>query len=111
MHLLFSYGTLQSKKIQLDLFGRTLTGTPDTVEGYRLGKLKIIDADVILENETDYYLIAEISNNTNDQIEGVLFEISQEELEQADVYEGMDYKRIKTTFISGKKGWIYIANN
>lgn len=110
MHLLFSYGTLQLEKVQIESFGRLLKGHKDSLKGYVLGQLKITDPDVLAKSEKEFHPIAEISTNNNDQIDGVLFEITQKELDQADAYEVSDYKRIEATFNSGKKGWIYIAN-
>lgn len=108
MHLLFSYGTLQFEKVQIESFGRILKGENDTLMGYKLGELKITDPDVLAKSEKEFHPIAEISENKNDLVEGMLFEITQEELDQADAYEVSDYKRIEAQFTSGKKGWIYI---
>lgn len=47
MPSLFSYGTLRQSDVQLATFGRLLDGTPDTLVGYRLGKIEITDLDVI----------------------------------------------------------------
>lgn len=49
------------------------------------------------------------SENGNDFVEGMVFEISGEELLQADKYEVEDYRRISVTLESGKKAWIYIS--
>ncbi len=110
MHLLFSYGTLQLEKVQLESFGRILKGANDSLKGYKLGQLKITDPDVLAKSEKEFHPIAEMSDNSNDQVEGMLFEITQQELDEADAYEVDDYKRIEATFTSGKKGWIYVAN-
>ncbi|MGY5352752.1 gamma-glutamylcyclotransferase family protein [Wenyingzhuangia sp. IMCC45533] len=110
MHLLFSYGTLQLEKVQLESFGRLLQGSKDSLKGYKLGQLKIVDPDVLAKSEKEYHPIAEISDHNHDEVQGMLFEITQDELEQADAYEVSDYKRIEATFTSGKKGWIYVAN-
>jgi len=108
MHLLFSYGTLQLEKVQIESFGRILKGDHDALEGYKLGQLKITDPDVLAKSEKEYHPIAQFTNNPEDKVEGMLFEITQEELDQADAYEVDDYKRIEATFTSGKKGWIYV---
>ena len=107
-HNLFSYGTLQLEKVQIESFGRILKGQKDRLIGYRLGKLKITDADVLAKSEQEFHPIAIPSEDENDYIEGVLFEISTEELVQADSYEVSDYKRIEAMFESGKLGWIYV---
>ena len=109
-HLLFSYGTLQFEKVQLESFGRILTGHQDSLQGYALGQLKITDPDVLAKSEKEYHPIAQFTDKPNDKIEGMLFEITQEELDQADAYEVDDYKRIEATFASGKTGWIYVEN-
>lgn len=49
------------------------------------------------------------SENSNDCVEGMVFEISGEELLQADKYEVEAYRRILVTLESGKKAWIYIS--
>jgi len=109
-HLLFSYGTLQLQKVQLESFGRLLKGESDVLKGYLLGKLKITDPDVLAKSEKEYHPILEISNNAKDEVKGMIFEITDEELAQADAYEVSDYKRIEATFVSGKKAWVYVAN-
>ena len=38
----------------------------------------------------------------------MLFEVTDNEIAQADEYEVNDYKRIQTTFKSGKIGYIYV---
>ena len=110
MHFLFSYGTLQLEKVQIESFGRLLNGEYDSLKGYLLGQLKITDPVVLAKSEKEYHPIAKLTNNTNDEVQGMLFQITQEELDQADAYEVDDYKRIEATFTSGKKGWIYVEN-
>jgi gamma-glutamylcyclotransferase (GGCT)/AIG2-like uncharacterized protein YtfP len=105
---LFSYGTLQLEKVQLESFHRKLEGNPDILQGYKLGQLKITDEDVLAKSGTDYHPIAIKSNKQEDHIKGILFQISKEELKQADLYEVADYKRIKVTFRSGIEGWVYV---
>ena len=106
---LFSYGTLQKDKVQLKLFGRLLNGTKDALKGYKLSKLEIKDESVLSTSEQKYHLIASPSNNKDDTIEGIVLQISDEELLIADEYELDDYKRVKVVLESGKEAWIYVA--
>jgi hypothetical protein len=41
MEQLFSYGTLQSKEIQMQVFNKLLSGTEDQLAGYKLKDLQI----------------------------------------------------------------------
>lgn len=106
--LLFSYGTLQLEKVQLESFGRKLKGTEETLFGYKLEQLKIKDKTVLEKSEQEFHPIAVPSKDPNDNIKGILFEISNVELKQSDLYEVSDYKRVKSIFASGKHGWVYV---
>ncbi|MEM6685037.1 MAG: gamma-glutamylcyclotransferase family protein [Bacteroidota bacterium] len=105
---LFSYGTLQLENVQLESFGRVLSGTKDTLIGFTVKQLRITDEAVLALSQEEFHPIAIQTNNKKDMISGTLYEITSEELAQADQYEVSDYKRVEATFQSGKKGWIYV---
>ncbi|NIF04664.1 gamma-glutamylcyclotransferase [Chryseobacterium sp. Tr-659] len=106
---LFSYGTLQKEQVQMETFGRLLHGEKDVLSGYRLDMIEITDAEVLRKSGQKYHPVLNFSGNEEDEIEGILFEVTETEILQADEYEVDDYKRIETTFKSGKKGFIYIG--
>ena len=106
---LFSYGTLQIEKVQLELFGRRLQGTGDAVRGYNISTIEISDEAVLSKSEQRVHLIAVPSNDKNNLINGTVFEITDEELRLADSYETEDYRRDKVRLESGKEAWIYVA--
>jgi gamma-glutamylcyclotransferase (GGCT)/AIG2-like uncharacterized protein YtfP len=110
-HLLFSYGTLQLEKVQLENYGRFLIGTPDKLIGYKIEKLQIKDSTVLAKSQLEYHPIALKSGDESDFIEGMLFEITDTELSDTDKYEVSEYRRIMETFESGKKAWVYVAKN
>ena len=106
---LFSYGTLQKDKVQLETFGRLLKGTADTLTGYELSTIRIEDEDVLAKSEQEVHLIAVPSVEETAHIHGVIFQITHEELLAADGYETDAYQRVKLTFASGREAWIYIV--
>ena len=106
---LFSYGTLRYENVQLTTFGRKLTGQVDSLPGYCLKTVKITDPEVIAKSGEEVHSIIYFSGNSNDQIPGMVFKISQEELEQADKYEVADYKRIRVNLLSGVSAWVYVS--
>lgn len=105
---LFSYGTLRYESVQLATFGRTLSGQPDKLPGYFLEKIKILDPDVIAKSGEDVHSIIQFSGNPEDQISGMVFKVSPEELIQADKYEVADYKRVQVKLLSGILAWVYV---
>ncbi|AZB33281.1 gamma-glutamylcyclotransferase family protein [Chryseobacterium bernardetii] len=109
MPYLFSYGTLQKEQVQLETFGRILQGKKDVLSGYELNMLEITDPEVLRKSGQKYHPVLEFSGNADDEIEGVLFEVTEAEILQADEYEVDDYQRIETVFKSGNKGFIYVG--
>lgn len=109
MPYLFSYGTLQKEQVQLETFGRILQGKKDVLSGYKLNMLEIADPEVLRKSGQKYHPVLEFSGNADDEIEGVLFEVTEAEILQADEYEVDDYQRIETIFKSGNKGFIYVG--
>jgi gamma-glutamyl AIG2-like cyclotransferase len=105
---LFSYGTLQKEKIQLDLFGRILEGSSDVLRGYTVSTIEITDETFLSKGEGKYQKTLIISDK-NHAVNGTALEITGEELLMADRYEPENYKRISVMLESGKEAWIYVA--
>lgn len=98
--LIFSYGTLQNKKVQISNFGRELTGREDALPGYVRRMIPIVGES--------YYANAEPSD-PEDTVLGSVFEITEQELAAADEYEATAaYHRISVTLRSGDRAWVYV---
>lgn len=107
---LFSYGTLQNEEMQVKLFKRTLSGTPDILKGYKVVILEIKDEAFLANGEDKFQRTLVPTNNENDFIRGTALELTPEELLKADSYEPANYKRIKVTLASGIEAWLYVAD-
>ncbi len=108
--LLFSYGTLQNTPVQLETFGRELVGFKDQLLGYQLEMVEIKDDDVVELSGETHHPIAIATGDDADQVDGMVFEITAEELTQSDKYEVNDYKRVMGKMKSGKNAWAYVSN-
>ncbi len=108
MPLLFSYGTLQLESVQLDTFGRSLGGERDHLPGYELGQLQIRDAAVVASSGQTHHPIARACGDPRRGIDGMLFEITDTELANADRYEVADYRRVLCALASGQLAWVYV---
>jgi gamma-glutamylcyclotransferase (GGCT)/AIG2-like uncharacterized protein YtfP len=106
---LFSYGTLQMDKVQQETFGRSLSGKKEILLGYVISKIKITDQSVLAKSGTEFHPILRYTGNRSDEVEGIIFEISKKELQQADDYEINAYKRTQANFKSGTIAWAYVA--
>jgi gamma-glutamylcyclotransferase (GGCT)/AIG2-like uncharacterized protein YtfP len=109
MPLLFSYGTLQQREVQIANFGRELLGNKDTLQGYIIDEIRITDERVIRESGKAIHPILRFTGNIVDEVSGTVFEMTDEDLMRADDYEVDDYVRISVKLQSGKKCWIYAA--
>jgi gamma-glutamylcyclotransferase (GGCT)/AIG2-like uncharacterized protein YtfP len=106
---LFSYGTLQYEAVQLSTFKRKLQGTPDVLTQFRIAYIQITDPDVVAMSGDSVHKTLLYTGDVNDQVPGVVFLISPDELQQADVYESADYKRVKVKLRSGAAAWVYVS--
>jgi gamma-glutamylcyclotransferase (GGCT)/AIG2-like uncharacterized protein YtfP len=107
---LFSYGTLQNQAVQLATFGRRLMGTPDALPRYRQVRREVGDARVAAISGSKYYLNLEFTGRESDSVVGVLFQVTREELDQADRYEASaNYERIRVCLKSGREAWVYVG--
>lgn len=106
--LLFSYGTLQDKAVQLANFGRELRGNPDALVGFREDWVEITDPAVLATSGKTHHPIVQPSGNDSDRVPGTVFEISHDELLAADSYEVSDYRRVSVELQSGLQAWVYI---
>jgi hypothetical protein len=107
--LLFSYGTLQIRDVQIANFGRALAGRSDALPGYTRGVAPILDPAVRAATGESHYANLETSSNPQDSVSGTVFEVTTQELAAADQYEaGADYRRIAVTLQSGCRAWVYL---
>ena len=106
---LFSYGTLQLREVQLATYGRELEGQPDTLAGHRLEPLAIGDADVVGLSGKAVHDIARRTGNPGDRIDGVVFMLTEAEIEATDGYEVEPYRRIEVALDSGRMAWVYVG--
>ena len=104
MKKLFTYGSLQHSDVQENLFGRSLKGTPEKLIGYVLRNIQIEEEFGIVH----YPVIVETKNEA-DFIDGIVYEVTDKELNQTDLYEGMHYKRVEVHLHSNQKAWAYSA--
>jgi gamma-glutamylcyclotransferase (GGCT)/AIG2-like uncharacterized protein YtfP len=108
MVLLFSYGTLQDKQVQISNFGRELSGRADAICGFVQSMVAIDDAEVVATSGKTHHPIVQASPNPADEVPGTVFDITPQELAAADDYEVAAYHRVAVTLKSGPQAWVYV---
>ena len=111
MDQLFSYGTLQSQSVQLSTFKRKLEGRPDALSRYRLVIVRITDTDFIAKSGSADQRSLQFTGNDSDSVEGTVFDVTSDELKQADTYEPKGSERVLVQLRSGVNAWVYLATN
>src|SRR5471030_1388768 len=107
--LLFSYGTLQDKAVQLANFGRELVGQHDAMLGYSQSWVEITDPEVLATSGKTHHPILRPGSDNSAPIPGMVFQITPEELVAADSYEVSDYQRVSVVLESGIEAWVYVS--
>ena len=105
---LFAYGTLQTEAVQLATFGRRLEGKPDALVGYSLTMIQVQDQDFVATSGTAQHRNLQFTGSASDFVEGTVFTVTKQELEQADAYEPAEYKRVLVQLRSGTNAWLYL---
>lgn len=105
---LFSYGTLQYETVQLATFGRILHGVTDNLLGFALSTIEINDTAVVSTRGDAVHAIISYTGKESDRVQVMVFDMSLNELQQADSYEVKDYKRINVLLASGTNAWVYV---
>ena len=108
MPLLFSYGTLQDVAVQIETFGRELVGFEDELVGYEASVITIAE-EAFAEVNGAQQAIVTFNGHDGSRVCGMVFELTERELELADEYEPAEYERIETTLASGRQAWVYAA--
>ena len=106
---LFAYGTLQLESVQLATFGRRLVGTTDALIGFELAPLEIEDEAVIAISGKSQHTIAKFTGRDSDEISGIVFRVTTDDIENADKYEVDACKRIQVRLRSGTRAWVYVS--
>src|SRR5216684_293949 len=105
---LFSYGTLQLEAVQIATFGRQLAGTSDALRGFELVMLKIEDQTVVAISGTAHHTMAKFTGRASDVVQGAVFAVTPDEIENADKYEVAAVKRVSVRLQSGVRAWAYV---
>ena len=101
--LLFSYGTLQDHAVQVAIFGRGLIGRPDALVGFEPSQ------SPSRTSEGAHHANASYTGNAEQRVAGTVFEVSDVELDAADIYEReADYVRVPASLTSGDQAWVYV---
>lgn len=109
MPLLFSYGTLQERGVQLSTFGRLLKGERDELPGFEPSLVPIEDANAAAAAGRTHHANVTFNGRNDSRVAGTVFEITDAELAAADEYErSAAYVRIAATAASGKQVWVYV---
>jgi hypothetical protein len=109
MPLLFSYGTLQQPAVQRSTFGRLLDGHADQLVGFELGVFRIDDPAFVAASGKAEHAIVRHTGQSDHHVQGMVFEVTDEELARSDAYEPAGYVRVSAALASGKEAWVYAA--
>ena len=89
----------------MDVFQRTLEGVPDQLAGYAKTAINLATGD----GRYTQYPVIYPTGDLNDVVEGMRYQLTEDELQQADEYEGESYERMEVIPESAKLSWVYVA--
>lgn len=96
MQNLFTYGTIKDPEVQQKVIGRVAESRNDSLEGYS-------KSSIVLKGITYSILV-----KGNEEIEGVVLRVTEDELKKFDVFETKAYRRVMEKLKSGLNAWVYV---
>jgi hypothetical protein len=90
---LFACGDFQQAPVQERIFGRRLAGKPDALVGFCREPF------------------VRPSGISNDRVDGMVFRVTDTDLEAADRYEPPNYRRSQVKTASGLLAWVYLRQS
>jgi hypothetical protein len=111
MPRLFSYGTLQDPDVQRATFGRHLHATPDELIGFELGTFRVTDPAFAASSGRAVHAIVRFNGRPESRVPGMVLEVTDDELAQADAYEPDGYARVRAEMLSGDDAWVYAEDS
>lgn len=96
MQNLFVYGTIKDSEVQKKVIGRVAESQNDSLEGYS-------KSSIILKGITYSILVKGV-----EEIEGVVLQVTEEELKKFDIFETKAYRRVREKLKSGIESWVYV---
>lgn len=96
MQNLFVYGTIKDPEVQKRVIGRVAESQNDSLEGYS-------KSSIVLKGITYSILV-----KGTEEIEGVVLQVTEDELKKFDVFETTAYRRIMEKLKSGLNAWVYV---
>lgn len=105
---MFSYGTLCHPDVQVASFGRTLEGSPDVLPGYALEWLHVSNPDLVSLTGSDLHPAVRRTDEPEDAVAGMLYQITQAELAATDERLTQVYTRLWERLESGAQAWVYV---
>ena len=81
----------------------------DALQGYATKPFEIKDAAVVATSGKPHHLMARPTGHAADEVAGVAFRITPDELAAADTYEVSDYTRIAVRLKSGLEAFVYVG--
>ena len=109
MPLIFAYGTLQQKEVQLATLGRTVEGQTDALVGFEKTQVEIDDPVLGAGLDRTHHANVEFVGNASSRATGMALSVTDAELATIDAYEeSFSYKRVPATLASGREAWVYV---
>lgn len=108
MPLLFVYGTLREPIVQTRVLGRTVSGQPAMLPGWRRDWIPVSGYAAEIAGSTVHPAAAP---DPDSSLDGLVLEILESDWAALDAYEGEPYQRIEVTLADGRAAHFYAARS
>ncbi|SIT70540.1 gamma-glutamylcyclotransferase family protein [Microbacterium sp. RU33B] len=107
--LVFSYGALQLAELQRAILGRIFSAEDDMLPGFTLDYADMADPRFGELTGTSQHPVLRRTGDPRDKIIGKVYRFTEDELDAADQFEVLMFRREQVTLASGRTAWVYLT--
>lgn len=107
--LVFSYGALQIEELQRSILGRVFPPESDILPGFTADYAEMADPRFAELTGSSVHAVLRRTDDPRDKVTGVVYHLTPDELDAADQFEVVMFRREQAVLASGRTAWVYLS--
>lgn len=107
--LVFSYGALQIAELQRAILGRVFPPEPDILPGFTADYAEMADPRFAELTGSSVHAVLRRTGDPRDKVIGTVYRFTDDELDAADQFEVLMFRREQVVLASGRRAWVYLS--
>ncbi len=108
--LVFSYGALQNEELQRSVLGRVFPSEAAILPGFHADYAEMADPRFAELTGTSIHAVLRRTDDPRDKVIGKVFRLTEDELDAADQFQVLMFRREQVVLEGGRTAWVYLSD-